>query len=107
MCVCVCVCVFVCVFVCVCVFADMEVVWNEVCVTCCQYHLHLYLGEMKVTEIPVGRDSKPGLQKRKVELGNENPRRNHNYLFIYLFSLTFLAVRYFTISLILIFSRSC
>ena len=45
----------------VCVIADMEVVWNEVCVTCCQYHLRFYLGEMKVTEIPVGRESKPGL----------------------------------------------
>jgi hypothetical protein len=40
---------------CVCVVADMEVAWNEVFVTCCQYHLHLFLGEMKVTEIPMGR----------------------------------------------------
>ena len=72
-------------YVCVCVcererereIAGMEVVWNDVCVICCQYHLHLYLGEMKVTEIPVGRESKPGLQKRKVELGNKHPRLNH------------------------------
>jgi len=28
----------------VCVIADMGVVWKEVCITCCQYHLHLYLG---------------------------------------------------------------
>ena len=44
------------------------------------------------------------LQKRKVELGDEHPRCNHNYLFIYLIIylvLHVLAVKYFTISLIL------
>jgi hypothetical protein len=52
---------------------------------------------MKATEIPMGRESKPGLQKPKVELGNEQMRRHHHYLFIY-FVLHNLAVRYFTIA---------
>jgi hypothetical protein len=37
-----------------CVVDDLEVVWNEAYTTCCQYHLYLYLGEMKLTEIPMG-----------------------------------------------------
>jgi hypothetical protein len=64
------------------VIADLEGVWTEVCITCWQYHLQLYLGEMKVTEIQVGQESKPGLQKPKVELGNEQLRRHHHYLFM-------------------------
>ena len=62
----------------VCVIADngSGVEWS--------LYLHLYVGEMKVIEIPIGRESKPELQKRKVELGNEHPRRNHHYLYIYL-----------------------